>query len=261
MPTLAMIRHGQSEWNLANRFTGWTDVGLTEQGVAEAQKAGQLLLADGHVFQRTYTSVLKRAIKTLWLALEEMDAMWLPQITAWQLNERHYGALQGLNKAETAQKHSPEQVHIWRRSYDTPPPGARRRRCAPPAPRPALRRRRSGFVAGTESLKTTLERVLPYWRAEIAPVLEAGEKHYRRRPRQQPARPRQASFGDQRRSHSRPRNSDRQPVGFRTRCRSGGQRRRLSRRVARRRNSRALTLRVGARKRAVEEFETVLAPE
>lgn len=175
MPILATIRHGQSEWNLANRFTGWTDVDLTPDGVAEAQRAGQLLAAGGIKFDRAYTSVLKRAIRTLWIALDEMDAMWLPQTTAWQLNERHYGALQGLNKAETAQIHSPEQVHIWRRSYDIPPPALDETDERHPRNDPLYAGIDPANLPGTESLKTTLERVLPYWEAAIAPALKAGE--------------------------------------------------------------------------------------
>lgn len=175
MPILAMIRHGQSEWNLANRFTGWTDVDLTPAGVAEAQKAGQLLAASGTNFDHAYTSVLKRAIRTLWIALDEMDAMWLPQTIAWELNERHYGALQGLNKAETAAKHSPEQVHIWRRSYDIPPPALAETDERHPRNDPRYAGIDPANLPGTESLKTTLERVLPYWQAEIAPALRAGQ--------------------------------------------------------------------------------------
>jgi len=175
MPTLAMIRHGQSEWNLANRFTGWTDVNLTEQGISEARKSGQLIAAGGYEFSRAYTSVLKRAIRTLWFALEEMDRVWLPQTTAWQLNERHYGALQGLNKAETAEKHSAEQVHIWRRSYDIPPPALAGDDERHPRHDPRYAGVDPALLPGTESLKTTLERVLPYWEAEIAPRVKAGE--------------------------------------------------------------------------------------
>ncbi len=122
MIKLVLLRHGQSSWNLENRFTGWTDVDLSDAGVAEAHQAGKLLLAGGYIFDVAYTSVLKRAIRTLWIAMDELDQMWIPVINAWQLNERHYGALQGLNKAETAEKFGQEQVHIWRRSYSTPPP-------------------------------------------------------------------------------------------------------------------------------------------
>ncbi|MCZ6764789.1 MAG: 2,3-diphosphoglycerate-dependent phosphoglycerate mutase [Alphaproteobacteria bacterium] len=175
MPTCAMIRHGQSTWNRANRFTGWTDVELTERGIVEAQKSGVLLRNGGYVFDRAYTSVLKRAIKTLWLALEEMDAMWLPLTTAWELNERHYGALQGLNKAETAKKHSAEQVHIWRRSYDTAPPAVAQDDERHPKNDPRYAHVDPARLPDTESLKATLERVLPYWQAVIEPVLAAGQ--------------------------------------------------------------------------------------
>lgn len=175
MPTLAMIRHGQSEWNLANRFTGWTDVDLTDQGRAEAKKAGDLLKEGGVIFDRAFTSVQIRAIRTLWILLDEMELMWLPQTTAWQLNERSYGALQGLNKAETAEKHSPEQVHIWRRSYDTPPPALDEDDPRHPKHDRRYAKLDPAVLPATESLKITLERVLPYWEAEIAPVLRAGE--------------------------------------------------------------------------------------
>jgi 2,3-bisphosphoglycerate-dependent phosphoglycerate mutase len=175
MPTLALVRHGQSQWNLDNRFTGWVDVDLTPAGEAEAKKAGQLLAATGIAFDRAFTSVQTRAIRTLWLALAEMGAAWLPIEKDWRLNERHYGALTGLNKAETAAKHGDEMVHVWRRSYDTPPPpldeGAeidpvRDRRYAGLDPKSLPR---------TESLKTTLDRVLPYWESAIRPALERGE--------------------------------------------------------------------------------------
>ena len=122
MKTLVLLRHGQSIWNKENLFTGWADVGLTEQGMNEARAAGQILKLEGYGFDLAFTSVLKRAVKTLWLALEEMDQMWIPIQNSWRLNERHYGALQGLNKKETVERYGPEQVHIWRRSYDTPPP-------------------------------------------------------------------------------------------------------------------------------------------
>lgn len=173
---LVLLRHGQSTWNLENLFTGWTDVDLTEQGVAEARQAGKQLLLEGYRFDIAYTSVLKRAIRTLWLGLDEMDCMWLPVERSWTLNERHYGALQGLNKAETAQKYGQEQVHIWRRSYDTPPPPL-----AEDDPRHPVQDARYDTVEpkllpSTESLKTTLERVEPYWRAEIAPRLTNGAR-------------------------------------------------------------------------------------
>lgn len=170
---LVLCRHGQSEWNLKNLFTGWKDVDLTEQGIVEARQAGQDLRKLNIHFDVAYTSVLKRAIRTLWLILDEMDLMWIPVIRAWQLNERHYGDLQGLNKAETAAKHGDDQVHIWRRSYDIPPP--------PLADDDERHPRHDARYAGvanlpaTESLKTTLQRVEPYFNEEIAPRLRAGE--------------------------------------------------------------------------------------
>lgn len=175
MTSLVMIRHGQSQWNLENRFTGWHDVPLTEQGIAEARKAGQLLKDGNFVFERAFTSVLARAIRTLWIVLEEMDCMWLPEVKAWQLNERHYGALQGLNKAETAAKHGEDQLRIWRRSYDTPPPPVSDDDPRHPRFDPRYRGLSPAQLPATESLKATLERVLPYWQAEIAPGLMAGE--------------------------------------------------------------------------------------
>ncbi len=170
---LVLCRHGQSEWNLKNLFTGWKDVDLTEQGIAEARKAGQDLRKLNIQFDVAYTSVLKRAIRTLWLILDEMDLMWIPVIRAWQLNERHYGDLQGLNKAETAAKHGEDQVHIWRRSYDIPPPPLANDDQRHPRHDP----RYAGIadLPGTESLKTTLERVEPYFNNEIAPRLKAGQ--------------------------------------------------------------------------------------
>lgn len=170
---LVLCRHGQSEWNLKNLFTGWKDVDLTEQGVAEARRAGQDLRALGIEFDVAYTSVLKRAIRTLWLVLDEMDLMWIPVIRAWQLNERHYGDLQGLNKAETAARHGDEQVHIWRRSYDVPPPPI----ADDDERHPRFDKRYAGIanLPATESLATTLERVEPYFNEHIAPRLRAGE--------------------------------------------------------------------------------------
>jgi 2,3-bisphosphoglycerate-dependent phosphoglycerate mutase len=174
MTHLALIRHGQSEWNLENRFTGWVDVDLTEQGKAEAKKAGSLLRATGIGWAAAYTSVQKRAIRTLDIALDEMDLMWLPVTKDWRLNERHYGGLTGLNKKETADKHGEEQVRLWRRSYDTPPPPL-----DPASPyNPARDPRYAGLgdkVPQTESLKTTLARVTPFWEWEIAPRLKKGE--------------------------------------------------------------------------------------
>jgi len=170
---LVLCRHGQSDWNLKNLFTGWTDVDLTEQGVQEAIDAARTLNASGYEFDIAFTSVLTRAIRTLWLMLDEMDRMWLPVIRDWRLNERHYGSLQGLNKAETAAKYGEDQVHIWRRSYDIPPPelddGDERH--------PVHDARYAGIdnLPSTESLATTLDRVLPCWNEIIAPELRAGK--------------------------------------------------------------------------------------
>ncbi len=170
---LVMCRHGQSDWNLKNLFTGWTDVDLTEQGVREAVDAGRLLRDEGYEFDIAFTSVLKRAIRTLWLMLDEMDRMWIPVVRDWRLNERHYGALQGLNKAETAARYGDEQVHIWRRSYDIPPPELDIDDERHPSHDP----RYAGIdnLPATESLAITLERVRPCWEEMIAPELRAGK--------------------------------------------------------------------------------------
>ncbi|MEE4186239.1 MAG: 2,3-diphosphoglycerate-dependent phosphoglycerate mutase [Gammaproteobacteria bacterium] len=170
---LVLCRHGQSEWNLQNLFTGWHDVDLTEQGRAEARRAGEDLKALDIRFDVAYTSVLKRAIRTLWIILDEMDLMWIPVIRAWQLNERHYGDLQGLNKAETAARHGDEQVHIWRRSYDIPPPPIATD--DPRHPRHDSRYAGIDSLPATESLATTLARVEPYFLEHIAPRLRAGQ--------------------------------------------------------------------------------------
>jgi len=173
---LVLVRHGQSTWNLENRFTGWTDVGLSEQGVQEAHFAGQLLRDNKYDFDIAYTSVLKRALQTLWIVLQEMDLEWIPVINAWELNERHYGALQGLNKAETAKQYGEAQVKIWRRSYDVPPPALEW-----DDPRHArFDRRYAGLtkdqLPSTESLKITLDRVLPYWHSVLAPMIKSGQR-------------------------------------------------------------------------------------
>ena len=171
MPHLVLIRHGQSQWNLENRFTGWVDVDVSDKGHAEAVRAGQLLVRAGLTFDLAYTSVLKRAIRTLWLVLSEMDLMWIPQTTAWQLNERHYGALQGLNKAETAAVHGKEQVHVWRRSFDVPPPPMAADDPGHPRFDPRYRNVDPARLPSGESLKDTLIRVLPYWERHLAPQL------------------------------------------------------------------------------------------
>ena len=176
MIRLVLLRHGESTWNRENRFTGWTDVDLTEQGVREAHEAGRLLKAEGYTFDLAHTSVLKRAIRTLWIALDEMDLMWIPVRRSWRLNERHYGALQGLNKKDTAEKFGMEQVHIWRRSYDIPPPGLDEGDERFPGRDPRYAALTPEEVPRTESLKMTLERVLPYWHETIVPDLRAGKK-------------------------------------------------------------------------------------
>ncbi len=170
---LVLCRHGQSDWNLKNLFTGWTDVDLTEQGVQEAVDAARTLKDSGYEFDIAFTSVLTRAIRTLWLMLDEMDRMWLPVFRDWRLNERHYGSLQGLNKSETAAKYGEDQVHIWRRSYDIPPPALD----ADDERHPAHDPRYAGIdnLPSTESLATTLDRVLPCWNETIAPELRAGK--------------------------------------------------------------------------------------
>jgi len=176
MHKLVLIRHGESTWNLENRFTGWTDVGLTATGVAQAQEAGRVLRASGMEFDIAYTSVLKRAIWTLWHALDEMDRTWLPVVNDWRLNERHYGALQGLNKAETARKFGEAQVLQWRRSYDTPPPALE-----PGDPRgqrddPRYARLAPAQIPLTECLKDTVDRVMPCWNEVLAPAIRAGQR-------------------------------------------------------------------------------------
>ncbi|MDQ3027211.1 MAG: 2,3-diphosphoglycerate-dependent phosphoglycerate mutase [Pseudomonadota bacterium] len=176
MKTIVFLRHGESTWNQENRFTGWTDVDLTQKGVEEARAAGRLLKLEGFEFDIAYTSVLKRAIRTLNLALEEMDRLWLGVVKDWRLNERHYGALQGLNKAETAAKFGEKQVLVWRRSYDVPPPAleAGDERDASRDPRYA--KLAPGDIPRTECLKDTVDRVVPYWNAQIAPRVAAGER-------------------------------------------------------------------------------------
>ncbi|MBI5523315.1 MAG: 2,3-diphosphoglycerate-dependent phosphoglycerate mutase [Desulfarculus sp.] len=176
MPTLVLIRHGQSAWNLENRFTGWTDVDLSEQGRAEAAKAGLLLREEGHAFDLALASVLKRAIRTLWLVLEELDQMWLPQQVSWRLNERHYGALQGLDKAETAARHGAEQVRLWRRGFDQPPPPLDPGDPRHPRHDPRYAHLEPALLPGGESLKDTLARVMPHWYQEVAPALRLGRR-------------------------------------------------------------------------------------
>ena len=206
MPQLVLIRHGQSAWNLENRFTGWWDVGLTAQGEEEAKQAGELLAAKGLRFRPLLHLLQTRAIKTLHIALEAMGRLWLPEEKHWRLNERHYGGLTGLDKAETAARHGDEQVQIWRRSFDIPPPAAE------PGGDFDLTndRRYAGIPIPThESLKDTIARVLPYWEERIAPALQDGRAGADLRPRQFAARPGQASLGHCRRRDRRARNPDR----------------------------------------------------
>jgi 2,3-bisphosphoglycerate-dependent phosphoglycerate mutase len=176
MYKVVLLRHGESTWNKENRFTGWTDVDLSEVGLEEAKKAGQLLKQEGLAFDVAYTSVLKRAIRTLWIAMDEMDMLWVPVVRNWRLNERHYGALQGLNKAETAARHGEAQTKIWRRSYDIPPPAL-----TPDDPRyPGKDPRYAGLSKDelplTECLKDTVERFLPFWHETIAPAIRSGQR-------------------------------------------------------------------------------------
>lgn len=176
MFTLVLLRHGESTWNKENRFTGWTDVDLSEKGVLEAREAGRLLKEGGYTFDVAFTSVLKRAIRTSWIARDELDLLWIPEQKSWRLNERHYGALQGLNKAETAAKHGEAQTKIWRRSYDIPPPPL----AADDERHPSRDRRYQDLAAGdlplTESLKDTVARFLPYWHETIAPAVRSGQR-------------------------------------------------------------------------------------
>jgi len=176
MVKLVLLRHGESAWNLENRFTGWTDVGLSEKGVREAHSSAESLKKQGFIFDIAYTSVLKRAISTLWIVLEDMDLMWIPVYRSWRLNERHYGALQGLNKKETAQKYGDEQVLLWRRSYDTPPPALAKDDPRYPGKDPRYKDLTKDELPLTECLKDTVNRFLPYWRQVIAPSLKQGKK-------------------------------------------------------------------------------------
>jgi 2,3-bisphosphoglycerate-dependent phosphoglycerate mutase len=176
MYKLVLIRHGESAWNLENRFTGWTDVGLTPTGVEQARQSGRLLKEAGYEFDVAYTSVLKRAIWTLWYCLDEMERTWLPVRNDWRLNERHYGALQGLNKAETAKKFGDDQVLVWRRSYDTPPPALEPGDARSERSDPRYARLAPHQIPLTECLKDTVERVLPCWSEELAPAIRAGQR-------------------------------------------------------------------------------------
>ncbi len=176
MKKLVLLRHGESTWNKENRFTGWTDVDLSEKGVEEGKSAGKFLKKENFVFDVAYTSVLKRAIRTLWIVLDEMDLMWIPVYNSWRLNERHYGALQGLNKSEMAAKYGEEQVLIWRRSYDIRPPALEKTDPISPANDPRYRDLAKKDIPLTECLKDTVARFLPYWHDRIAPAVKAGER-------------------------------------------------------------------------------------
>jgi len=176
MTKLVLVRHGESSWNKENRFTGWTDVDLSEKGREEAKEAGQVLKKEGYSFDVAYTSVLKRAIRTLWTVLDEMDLMWIPVHRTWRLNERHYGALQGLNKAETAAKFGEDQVKIWRRSYDVPPPALTPDDERFPGRDPRYASLSNEELPLTECLKDTVARFLPYWHETIAPAVKGGKK-------------------------------------------------------------------------------------
>jgi len=176
MHRLVLLRHGESTWNRENLFTGWTDVDLSEKGIEEAGEAGRILKEQGFAFDRAYTSVLKRAIRTLWIVMDRMDLMWIPVVRDWRLNERHYGALQGLNKAQTAAKFGDDQVKIWRRSYDVRPPALEEGDPRNPAADPRYRNLRKEQVPLAECLKDTVERFLPFWNEEIAPAIRSGER-------------------------------------------------------------------------------------
>ncbi len=176
MYRLVLLRHGESDWNRENRFTGWTDVDLSARGVEEARAGGRLLKAEGYAFDVAFTSVLRRAIKTLWLTLEEMDRMWVPVEHSWRLNERHYGALQGLNKSETAARFGEAQVLVWRRSYDTPPPALEKSDPRFPGGDPRYAGLSQAELPLTECLKDTVARVMPYWNASIAPAIRSGKR-------------------------------------------------------------------------------------
>jgi len=176
MKKIVLIRHGESTWNQQNRFTGWVDVGLTDRGIEEALEAGRALIQGGYSFDVAYTSVLKRAIKTLWIVLEGMDLMWIPVFQSWRLNERHYGALQGLNKTETAERFGMEQVMIWRRSYDVPPPSLSKHDERCPGKDPRYASLEPNEIPVTESLKDVVARFLPYWHGVIAPAIREGQR-------------------------------------------------------------------------------------
>ena len=230
MYKLVLVRHGESDWNKQNRFTGWTDVDLSEKGRQEAKEGGEVLKREGFAFDVAYTSVLKRAIRTLWIVLDEMDLMWIPVHRSWRLNERHYGALQGLNKAETAAKFGEEQVKIWRRSYDVPPPALTPDDERYPGHDPRYASLTKDELPLTECLKDTVARFLPLWHETIAPAVQAGQEGADRSARQQPARADQVPGQRLRRGDRRTERSHRDAVGIRTRRRSEAYPQLLSRR-------------------------------
>jgi len=176
MYKLVLVRHGESQWNKENKFTGWVDVDLSDKGKQEAKRAGEILKKEGYTFDIAYTSVLKRAIRTLWIILDEMDLMWIPVIRSWRLNERMYGALQGLNKSEMAAKYGEEQVHIWRRSYDVPPPALTEDSDMYPGKDRRYAELKEKEIPLTECLKDTVARVIPFWKKEIAPKIKSGKR-------------------------------------------------------------------------------------
>jgi 2,3-bisphosphoglycerate-dependent phosphoglycerate mutase len=176
MYKVVLLRHGESTWNHENRFTGWTDVDLSDKGLGEAKAAGELLRKEGYVFDVAFTSVLKRALRTCWIVLDQLDQLWIPVIKSWQLNERHYGSLQGLNKAETAEQHGEEQTKVWRRSFDTPPPPLDRTDPRHPCHDPRYAALSEAELPATESLKETIARFIPYWTSTIAPEVKAGKR-------------------------------------------------------------------------------------
>ena len=175
MKKLVLLRHGESIWNKENRFTGWTDIDLSEKGIKEARKAGEILEKEGFTFDIAFTSVLKRAVRTLWIALDAMDMMWLPVRHSWRLNEKHYGVLQGLNKKDTAKKYGEEQVLLWRRAYDCPPPALKKSDERYPGHDPKYKDLNEDEIPLTECLKDTVERFLPYWKDTIKPTMKAGK--------------------------------------------------------------------------------------
>ena len=215
MTKIVLLRHGESIWNKENLFTGWTDVDLSEQGKAEAKRAGELLKAEGFTFDVAFTSVLKRAIRTLWIALDELDLMWIPVDHSWRLNERHYGALQGLNKAQTAAKYGDEQVLVWRRSYDIPPPPLEESDPRYPGTDPRYKGLSKAELPLTECLKDTVARFLPYWHETIVPTIQDGQEGDHRRPRQQPPGPGQVPRQHLGPGDRRPEHPHRRPPGLR----------------------------------------------